>query len=268
MTDDQPTAAPDDVLERIARSWAAMRPPIRISAENLSRYDTALRALELAPGADALLLGSTPELRTLAATHGLRLTGADIDATFWTAMGRLGGRAEDAFIAGDWLDLPADRTWDVVLGDGSLNMLPWPRMTTMMARLRRLLPPGGPALLRLQAIDPAIDLDALRAAFAAWSGPRDTRPFLIAHHFLVESLRNAMHPEMTNRAFYEAVVGPLLDPADFERLRPLLRDRRNCYPPLDDLMAALEQHFVIVDRQPCLEPGAGRTTFFFALRTR
>lgn len=253
-------------IERIARGWAGMRPPIRLSAQTLARYDAALRALDLAPGAEVLLLGSTPELRALAATHGLTLTGADIDPVFWAAMGRLGGRADDGFIGGDWLDLPADRTWDVVLGDGSLNMLPWPRMRTMMARLCRLVPPGGPILLRLQAIDPAIDLDALRAAFAAWRGPRDDRAFLIAHHFQVESLRNAIHPELTNRAFYEAVVGPLLDPDDLARLRPLLRERRNCYPPLDDLMAALEAHFVIVDRQPCLEPGAARTTFFFALR--
>ncbi len=258
----------DAVVERIARGWSSMGPPIRISAANRARYDAAIRALNLSPGADALLLGSTPELQALAAEHGLRLTGADIDPTFWAAMTRVSGRPNDRFIGGDWLDLPADPRWDLILGDASLNMLPWPRMQAMLARLAGMLRPGASAIFRLQAIDPAIDLPALKAAFAAWEGPRDGRDFLVAHHFLVESLRNALHPELTNRAFYEAVVGPLLDPAELAALRPLLRDRRNCYPPLDALLTAIEAHFHIVDRQPCPEPGAGATAFFFVLRAR
>ncbi len=268
MTADASEARPDVLLERIAQSWSAMGPPIRISAANRARYDGAIRGLDLPPGAETLLLGSTPELRALAAEHGLTLTGADIDPTFWAAMTRVGGRPDDRFIAGDWLDLPDTARWDLILGDCALNMLPWPRMQRMLARLTRMLRPGAAAVFRLQAIDPAIDLETIEAAFAAWKGPRDGRGFLVAHHFLVESLRNAMHPELTNRAFYEAVIGPLLDPAELEALRPLLRDRRNCYPPLDALMAAIEAHFHIVDRQPCPEPGAGATAFFVVLRTR
>jgi len=242
--------------------------PIELLTRFCRHPDPVLRALALHAGADALLLGSTPELRSLVAEHGLRLTGADIDPVFWEAMGRLGGRPDDGFIAGDWLDLPEGRTWDVILGDCALNMLPWPRMQVMIARLARMLPAGGTALFRLQAIDPTIELDTLRAAFADWPGPRTTRGFLVAHHFLVESLRNATRPELTNRAFFEAVVAELLTPDELRALSPLLRDRRNCYPPLGDLIAALEAHFEIVDRQPCLDPGAGATASFFVLSAR
>lgn len=258
----------DALVDRIARNWVTLNSPIRISAANRARYDAALRALALPAEAEGLLLGSTPELRTLAAEHGLRLTGADMDPVFWMAMSRACGRPDDPFILGDWFDLPAEPQWDVILGDGSLNMLPWPRMQAMFARLTRMLRPGATALFRLQAIDPDFDLAALEAAFDAWDGPRDTRAFFLGHHMLVESLRNAMHPEMTNRAFFDAVVGPLLTPAERVALRPLTRERRNCYPPLADLMTTIEAHFHIVDRQPCPESGTGATPFFFVLQVK
>lgn len=59
---------------------------MRPAAAELAFYEKAL--IEFCPGkgAKALILGATPERRSLALKHGLRTTGCDVDAGFWHAM--------------------------------------------------------------------------------------------------------------------------------------------------------------------------------------
>jgi hypothetical protein len=86
------------------------------SPRELAFTERALIGAGLRNGAAALILGATPELRSLALKHGLKTTGCDIDGNFWHATTRLRtveGREE--LIHSSWLDLPVDRRYDVDL---------------------------------------------------------------------------------------------------------------------------------------------------------
>jgi len=252
-----------EAIAALARSWAAMtsiRPPVA----DLARYEQALVESALPPGSEVLLLGATPELRSMILAHGHRLTGCDIDEPFWRAMTSLrtvGG--DETFIHGDWLALPEEHRHALVLGDGSLNMLTWPGIQAMVAKLPGLLRAGGRVVLRIQAVNPALDLDTLREAIAAYSHARTTMAFVASIHCLVESLRNAMSPELGRREFYESVVSRYLDAQELEALRPMLRDKRNCYPPMPALEGLLRERFASVHHEPCPGPDTWGTMHLF-----
>lgn len=264
-----PSTPSEQTLADLAARWSKVPTPIRLGDGDIALYDDAFARHVPGAGRDVLLLGSTPELRSLVARRGHRLTGADIAPDFWQAVARLRtDRGPERFIPGDWLDLPVEPRRDVVLADGSFNMLAWPDMKRMIARVATLLKPDGVLITRSQASNPDADLDRLAAAFDDWPGARTGRDFLLAHHCLVESLRSTLRPELTNRGFYEAVVAPLLTPAELDALRPYLRDRPNFYPALDALRAALAAHFEIIEARPSPSERAWGTMHFFVLRPR
>lgn len=258
-----------DRLAELAARWETVPRPIRLGPDDIGLYDRALKAELLDEGTGVLLLGSTPELRSLVARHGHRITGADIDAVFWKAMSLLcSARGPESFIAGDWLALPRSPAWRVILADDALNMLAWADMQVMIARLANMLTPNGVFITRTQAQNPDVDLETLAEAVEDWQGPRTTRAFIFAQHCLVESLRSALRPELSNRGFYEAVVAPMLSPAEMDALRPFLRDRPNFYPPLDALCSAFGAHFEIIEQVRCAIPAAWGTQHFFVLRPK
>jgi len=220
-------------------------------------------------GAHVLLLGSTPELRTLVAAHGHRLTGCDVDDAFWHAMSRLcTASGPEEFIHCNWLELPAEGTYDLVLGDCALNMLNWEDMGRMVPRLARMLRAGGRAVFRIQASNPTLSLGTLAEAIEGYPRARTERAFLVALHFLVESLRSTLHPELTNREFYETVVSRFMEPDELRQLLPLTRDRRNFYPQLSALEALFQQDFEVIEHAPCSGPEAWGTTHLFVLEPR
>ncbi|MEM9459448.1 MAG: class I SAM-dependent methyltransferase [Myxococcota bacterium] len=257
-----------ELIEQLAARWATMTPPIRPSREDQARFARALDDAPLPRDARVLLLGSTPELRSMVLERGHRLTGCDIDDLFWHAMARL--RTTDGpetFIHGNWLDL-VEGHYDLVLGDCAFNMLGWDDMGRLVPKIAALLDRGGRAIFRIQARNPDHDLRTLEDAIADFPAERTGQAFLVAHHFLVESLRSTLHPEMTNRQFYEAVVSRFLSPEQLQRLLPLTRDKRNFYPEMSALQALLRRDFEIAHQQPCPSPGAWDTAHLFVLVPR
>ncbi len=267
-------------IDQMVARWSSMPSPIRPSPEDQALWRDAVRADAPRPGAEVLLLGSTPELRDivheLSRERGLdlRLTGCDIDELFWRAMTRLcrdsshESRERETFIHGDWLELPARGRFDLVLGDGSLNMLGWDAMTRMVPKLAAHLRPRGRAVLRVQTYNPALGLDTLERAIAEYPGERADRAFLLSIHFLVESLRSAQYPELSNREFYRRVAARFLKPEELARLLPLTRDKRNFYPSEAAVESLLAQHLDIASRTPCSGPRAWGTAKLYVLTPR
>ena len=110
----------------------------------------------------AALLGSTPELRSLAAAMNMTLLCLDKSEARYKAFGHMvvsgdGSPALERFLEADWLDAripPAD----VVLSDGSISMLPPSLHAQFVRSVAGMLKPGGLFLVRMHlAKPPAFD---------------------------------------------------------------------------------------------------------------
>jgi hypothetical protein len=252
-----------------AKKWSFVTPPMRPSAAELAFYEKALLEASLPEGASALILGATPELRSLALKHRLRTTGCDIDAGFWHAMTLLrtvGG--EEEFIHGNWLDIPGESRFDVILGDCSLMMLSWEDCRALVPKLWALLKDGGVSIQRLLTANEALTLDDIGPAMEAYRKDGQRLALNLYLIFLVESLRNLYRPEMTNREFFESAVFPHLTPAEIELQRPFIIERKFTYPQRTDLEALLERHFTVVRTEESFGPGIWGVAWMSVLKKK
>jgi SAM-dependent methyltransferase len=105
-----------------------------------------------APGARVLEVGSGPGhlAGRLARDHGLAVTGVDLDPAMVERaranVARPAGRARPEFMVGDAAALPfPDASFDLVVS--TLSMHHWAKPTAGLAEIRRVLRPGGRALV-------------------------------------------------------------------------------------------------------------------------
>lgn len=138
--------APGSVWSRHARQWNLITSPLRPVAE-----DTALIAAGIDTQGPALLLGVTVELRGIVR----ELTAIDSNPAMIGRFHADGDRPGQTARQGDWRDmdkfLPAGR-FTGAMGDGSLNMLSYPRdYEATLNALSRVLKPGAGAAFRLFA---------------------------------------------------------------------------------------------------------------------
>jgi len=252
-----------------AKKWSFVTPPMRPAPEDLAFYEEALLESKPAAGGTALILGATPELRSLALKFGLRPAGCDVDADFWQAMTYLRTvEGEEDFIHGDWLDLPAVPRYDIILADCSLTMLEWKKMEVFVPRLRAMLKRGGISVQRIQHANDRLTMEHIVPALESYRRDDSSMSISLYLTFLVESLRNSYHPRMTYREFNEAFVLPHLTPDEAGRLRPMLVDRRFFYPPRKNFMALLEESFVVSRIRECTGPGVWGTAEMVVLGPR
>ncbi|HET8624793.1 MAG TPA: hypothetical protein VFM14_14610 [Gemmatimonadales bacterium] len=156
--------------EERARNWHLFRPPARPSRAEVAHYAAVLAQ---APRQCAWgLLGSTPELRSLAAAANQPLVCIDRDEMVFTTLTSLVGvpNGEERFVCSDWLSARLNQPLSIVMGDGSINMLPPDRHGPLLATVYDMLAPGGLALLRVHLAapprfpDPAAVFRAYRSA--------------------------------------------------------------------------------------------------------
>lgn len=136
-----------------ARQWHRVGQPLRPTADDITHLGEGVRAWCARHGGDAprvLLLGVTPELAGMAWPLGTELIAldraSDMIAAVWP-----GDTAWRRALCADWFRAPfASASFDLVVGDGALNMLPsigaYP---DAIAALAAHLSPEGRVLLRL-----------------------------------------------------------------------------------------------------------------------
>ena len=261
--------AREQYLKLFAQRWAAVTPPMRPSREELVRYEKAILGAKPRDGATALILGATPELRSLALKHRLETTGCDIDDGVWKALTSLRTvEGEEDFIQGNWLNLPESRRYDFILGDCSFNMLTWDEMQKLAAKVRALLKEDGVSIQRIQAAPESLTLESIGQAAAAYRRGGFKMSLYFYLIFLGEALRNLFRPEMNNREFFESVVFNYLTPDEAAQMRPALIDRKFGYPKWKDMLALLERHFTIIHEEKSTEPGIWDTASVFVLKRK
>jgi hypothetical protein len=147
--------------ESRARNWHLFLPPARPSRGELRHYEqAALAEATRGPGRWALL-GSTPEIRSMAARHRQPLTCIDIDAGVFTALAALvEPQCIARLVCADWLADEWESPSEVIFGDGSVNMLPADEQEILVQKARAMLKAGGLALFRVHLASPPRFKDA------------------------------------------------------------------------------------------------------------
>lgn len=148
-----------------AGAWQTLKPPARPSPGDIVEYEKALRPEVAAhPAPACLILGATPELRSLAHANDCRVFCADTSRTMFEALRPMVAPAgPEELLCVDWLELPSRLRFDVVLGDGAVNMIPTARHSELLEGLARVVAPGGAAILRVHLRTPPLfeDLEAV-----------------------------------------------------------------------------------------------------------
>lgn len=106
---------------KIARNWERMVPPARPS---LSERKIFGQCIAEKPHSEALVMGSTIELRELCYESGIAVTSVDYSVDNYSALSAdLPENKDKAYICQDWRDFETSEKFDLILGDLSFNML-------------------------------------------------------------------------------------------------------------------------------------------------
>lgn len=127
---------------------------------------------------EAALLGATPELRQLLAERGWRVTGYDRSTHLFEQLRPTSVPAwQERFVQGEWQTIRDRACYDLLLADGSLNMVPAADQPIVLERMARMLRPGGRALVRVHLTRPPRYADTVTVFQAYRRGELAGDPF-------------------------------------------------------------------------------------------
>jgi hypothetical protein len=210
------TSIYDNVL---AERWHRYLPPARPSAGDLEIYDLAMREPKR-----SLLLGSTPELRSLAGRHGHTLTVAEGDRNvFKTLRSMMTHDADEECICCNWLELSSPKRFELAIADGSINMLPPDTHERFIERMAKHLDPEGLFLCHCHMVsEPEFETEA---EIFGWARTQDEHIYTATRQHLCMLWLNRDNGEINNedcwRRFQElhrAGVVRASELQEFERL--------------------------------------------------
>jgi hypothetical protein len=130
-------------------------PPARPSPGEVGDYERLLQSGGWIECPDWVLLGCTPEIRSLAARHRREILCIDQNPEVFDVLrSMVAPQYAEQFLCSDWLHAEIPAPVDIVLGDGSLNMVPRSQHESFLFKVSQMLRPGGAALLRVHVMGP------------------------------------------------------------------------------------------------------------------
>ncbi len=138
-----------------ARNWHLFMPPARPSKGEMAHYERVVLSEAKSDSNRWALLGSTPEIRSLASKYQRELLCIDNNADVFEALrSMVEFPYSEIFICSDWLNAQVPRPVDIVFADGSINMLPLSKHEELLKKIYDILNPQGLALLRVHLVGP------------------------------------------------------------------------------------------------------------------
>jgi hypothetical protein len=145
-----------NIVNQLAEKWKTFLPPVRPSKKFLQVYEEDIRKIENNKNSQVLILGATPELRMLALKHQCKVTVVDINMMVIKAMEHLMDykqvdKNNEVIVISNWLDLSSEiGSFDLILGDGSINELGLDEHETLFLKLKQVLKPHGYVSTKIQ----------------------------------------------------------------------------------------------------------------------
>jgi hypothetical protein len=146
----QPLRTDPSLVEKAA-AWHFFLPPARPSSAEAARYREAATAEDKNLSGSWCVFGSTPEIRSLAASEGRQLFCVDRSWEMFVGLTPLVEPRphRETFVLSNWLDMTTLPAVDILFADGSINMLPSHDQGRFVEVVSRCLKPGSLALLRV-----------------------------------------------------------------------------------------------------------------------
>ncbi len=130
-------------------AWKRAIFPARPSSAELQLFDFRLQGCQ---GQKMLIMGSTPELRDLGHKNKLQITCADLNPDMLHGMRKLMHSTElpEELVVCNWLKMPfQDNSFDVILSEQSLTVLPLEHWEQWLKEVARVLKPSGKAMIKV-----------------------------------------------------------------------------------------------------------------------
>lgn len=174
-----------DKQRAMAKRWGKLITPIRPSKETVDLYEqNIISAGKNNSESIWSVLGCTPEIRSLAGKYGAKIICIDQNPDAFFAYKTLCKPSPDEiFTCSDWRILNYKDKFDIVLGDGSISMLPLEDHPIFLTNLHRMIKNGGYAVLRIFVVAPLI-LDSVKKIFEWYRNKNDDTPIRILRTYL------------------------------------------------------------------------------------
>ena len=165
--------------EKVIDIWMKFLPPIRPSLENRQVYEDYIKKIKHKENPKVLILGVTPELRRLAIKHCCVVAAADLHTVMIKAMNHLidkfgVDRHNEIIVKSNWLAMPfRNGSYDLILGDCSINNLTKKETETLLTESKRLLKKDGYICMRVMVCS---DEDERRSILNIFTEHRKSLP--------------------------------------------------------------------------------------------
>lgn len=134
----------------LARAWSLYVPPARPSAGETRLYQQLIEEHRLYNSSHWLLLGSTPEIRSLSGRYARTLLAVDINPGVFAELAALVDPiGEERLVCGDWSAIELPSPVSAGFADGSFTMVHPRGHDTLIRNIARMFVPGGIFVVRV-----------------------------------------------------------------------------------------------------------------------
>ncbi len=135
--------------EKVAKEWRRYKSPSRPSRSEIKIYEKCFRKLPI--GSKVLIIGSTPEIRDIAAKYRMNVTICDWSEDICKALKFLMKRsnAPEILHKQDWREMGFDQSFDMIIGDCATTVVPYADLDTVLRNMEKSLKPSGIAVQRI-----------------------------------------------------------------------------------------------------------------------
>ncbi len=135
--------------EKLAKEWRKYKPPSRPSYSEVRIYEYYIK--KLPKDSKILLLGSTPEIRDIAAKYKMNVMICDWSEEIYEALKLLMSKNNplETFSKQDWRSMHFNGKFDIVIGDAATTVVPYKDLDDVLNNISKNLKPDGVALQRI-----------------------------------------------------------------------------------------------------------------------
>jgi hypothetical protein len=234
-------------LDLFLEKWATIKEPIRPSKEENRFYEYYIEEISKRDEPQMLILGATPDFRDMAIKRGITPVSADLVPEIFDAMKDwMEEEGEEEFLQCDWLEIPENRKYDLIIADGALNMLSRNALFPYFEKMSRILKDNGLFVQRILITNENLDLKAYERAIKEYREKKyDMNIFLYTLYFK-NCLQEIMFPDLTPTEIYEQWLFPYHTDEEKAVIREYLFFSRIYFPFQKELDEAIEKFFNVV----------------------
>lgn len=234
----------DTFVRTALESWKEVSTPIRPSQQECDFYENYVRNFSHDKNKRILVLGATPELRDIALRYSLRPASCDVDSRIWEAMKFLmKEQGEEKFIYCDWLKMSENDKYDIILGDGSINMLSNDDFESFIQKTAKIINEGGLNIQRIGTHSEKYTVEEFSTAVEAYRENNQSMSIWRYTVMLACAVNSFCYPKYNHLEIYEKVLFRYLTEREIEEVRPFISDRIIFFPERENLKEILSKYF-------------------------